>query len=285
MLLRTRIVIRRGWTQLQQLLPAGAFLLVIALAWEWAVAGFDVPKWLLPAPSHIIIAFYESGPVMMRLHSRITLIETGLGLALSVTCGLIVGGLVHAFTPVRQMLYPLLVASQTIPIIVLAPLLVIWFGYGLLPKLLLVTIACFFPVAISVVDGLDRASPSKLKLLRSLGATNRQQLLLVKIPEAAPTFFTGLRVAATYAVMAAVVSEWMGSDAGLGVFILRSAHSFRTERVFAGMLLVTLYSIVCFALVGLIRRLALPWEQHVVEARGGGDNVRSTTGYDVTATK
>ena len=184
-----------------------------------------------------------------------------IGLACAVATGMGLGALVHRIAWMRRTLYPLLVVSQTIPVIVLVPLLVVWFGYGLLPKLIIIAIACFFPVAVAVVDGLDSADARMIKLVRSMGARSGQIFWRVNVPAAAPSAFTGLRVAATYAVMAAVVSEWMGADAGLGVYIARSARSFRIDRVFAGVGLVSFYSVLAFAIVDFVRAKLLPWER------------------------
>lgn len=249
-------------------LPVMAFIIALLAVWEGAVRLFSVPKYLLPAPSVIAAALRETFPVLMAVHSPVTLAEAGLGLLLALAAGIATGTVVHSFAWARRMLYPLLVVSQTVPVIVLAPLLVLWLGYGLLPKLLVVTIACYFPVAVAVVDGLDGADAGMLKLLRSMGAGSWQQFVMVKAPAALRSLFTGLRVAASYAVMAAVVAEWIGADAGLGVYIVRSANSFRTEHVFAGIVLVSLYSIGVFLLVGLARRWLLPWEVHLREGQG-----------------
>lgn len=262
-------------------LPVVGFVIALLAVWEGAVRLFAVPKYLLPAPSAIAGALGEALPVMLRVHSPATLVEAGLGLLMALVAGVAAGTVVHSFSWARRTLYPLLVVSQTVPVIVLAPLLVLWLGYGMLPKLLVVTIACFFPVAVAVVDGLDGAHPGMLKLLRSMGAGGWQQFVMVKAPAALANLFTGLRVAAAYAVMAAVVAEWMGADAGLGVYIIRSANSFRTEHVFAGIVLVSVYSIMVFLLVGWARRRLLPWEIHL----RAGAKAMGTTPFPDTHTK
>jgi len=247
--------------------PAIVFVTGLIALWELSARYFDVPKYLLPRPSQVVGALVEGAAPLFLEHTPWTLLEAGLGLAMAVSAGIVIGGLVHFSSFARAVLYPLLVASQTVPAIVLAPLLVIWFGYGIFPKLLIVAIACFFPVAVAVVDGLDGADPKKIKLVKAMGAGPFQQFRLVKAPSAMASFFTGLRVAATYGVMGAVIAEWIGSDRGLGMYIVRSARSFRTEHVFAGILVVTLCSIAAFLLVGALRRLLLPWERHIT-ARG-----------------
>lgn len=279
-----RLYVKPAVTSKRWLREAAPALLLVAglvLIWEGAARYWGVPKYILPLPSEIVASIKETAGPLFLQHSPVTLIECGLGFAMSFLSGILAGGLAHGFPWVRRAIYPILVASQTIPIIVLAPLLVIWFGYGLLPKLILVTVACFFPIAISMVDGLDSAPAAKLKLLRSMGASRAQRFWLVNVPHALPSLFTGLRIAATYAVMAAVIAEWMGSDAGLGVFIVRSAHAFRTERVFAGMFIVMLYSVLAFLLVGLVRRLIIPWERHVRAPQGGESSLHDMTTKEV----
>lgn len=256
--------------RLREYVPVTLFVVVVVMLWEVAVHYFAVPKYLLPAPTKVWEALRDSAGTLIGVHTPVTLAEAGVGLLMATATGVLCGGLIHHSRLVRRICYPLVVVSQTVPVIVLAPLLVIWFGYGVLPKLLVVTLACFFPMAVAIVDGLDGADPEKLKLLRSMGATRWQEFTLVKLPSALASFFTGLRVAATYAVMAGVIAEWMGADAGLGVYIVRSAHSFRTEHVFAGILLVSAYSILSFLIVGYLRRLALPWERYVGERKNGG---------------
>jgi len=262
--------------------PVVSFVAAVLLVWEAAVRRFQVPRYVLPAPSDIAAALPDALPVLLRVHTPVTLAEAGLGLLMALAAGVVAGAVVHTFGWARRTLYPLLVVSQTVPLIVLAPLLVIWFGYGMLPKLLVVTIACFFPIAVAVVDGLDGAHRGMLKLMRSMGAGRWQQFVMVKAPAAAGSLFTGLRVAASYAVMAAVVAEWTGADAGLGVYMVRSANSFRVEQVFAGILLVSVYSIGVFLLVGLARRLFLPWEAHLRAGQETGSGTSPLSSGNIT---
>lgn len=261
--------------------PATLFILALLFFWEALVHLLEVPSYLLPAPSAVLSSLAGSMGPLIAVHSRTTLIQAAIGLTMALSAGVAAGGLVHHFPWARRMFYPLLVVSQTIPVIVLAPLLVIWFGYGMLPKLIVVTLACFFPIAVAVVDGLDGADPKKLKLLRSMGAGPAQQFRLVKVPTALVSLFTGLRVAATYGVMASVIAEWMGADAGLGVYIVRSARSFRTDQVFAGILLITLYSVGLFQLVDLLRRKALPWERYERESPAGNLPHKTEVGQNI----
>jgi ABC-type nitrate/sulfonate/bicarbonate transport system permease component len=159
----------------------------------------------------------------------------------------------------RRAIYPLLVVSQTIPIIALAPLLLIWFGFGLEPKVIVVTLYCFFPIAVACADGLAGAEPALLKLLRSMHASRWQILWLVRLPGAMPSFFSGLRIAATYSVTGAIFGEYVGAYRGLGIYMQTAANSFAIVLVFAAILVTAVLSLLLFGLVSLIERLALPW--------------------------
>ncbi|MGI6552569.1 MAG: ABC transporter permease [Bacillota bacterium] len=155
--------------------------------------------------------------------------------------------------------YPLVIVSQTIPIIFLAPLLIIWFGFGILPKILVSILVCFFPVTISFFDGLANVDEELVNLLKSMGASPRQIMTMVKLPAALPSLFSGLRISATYSVMAAVIGEWLGASYGLGVFMTRASHAFSTAKVFAAILVVSLLSLAMLGLVNLTRKLLVPW--------------------------
>ena len=161
----------------------------------------------------------------------------------------------------RRLLEPLLVASQTIPMIVLAPLLVIWFGIGATPKIVVVALITFFPVAISTAAGLAGADPDLVELVRSMGARPGQVLRVVRVPAAIPSFFAGLRIAAAYAVAGAVIGELVAGDRGLGVFINRSRSSFQVDRIFVAVVVVAVLSALLFAAVGVLARLASPWQR------------------------
>jgi ABC-type nitrate/sulfonate/bicarbonate transport system permease component len=161
----------------------------------------------------------------------------------------------------RRAVYPLLITSQTVPIIALAPLLLIWIGYDIRPKLIVVTLYCFFPIAVATVDGLASAEPELIKLLHSMRATRWQILRLVRLPGAMPAFFSGLRIAAAYSVIGAIFGEYVGAEKGLGIYMQKAANSFATINVFAAILVTTILSLLLFGLVSLIERIALPWYQ------------------------
>ncbi|MGM0602987.1 MAG: ABC transporter permease [Bacillota bacterium] len=241
-------------------LPVLVFFFLLILIWEFVVSFFDIETWILPAPGRIINEIIETRALLFR-HSLRTLFESIFGLIISSIAGIITGVIIFHFDILKRTFYPLLVVSQTVPIVILIPLLVIWFGFGILPKILIVILACFFPAAVNTIDGLSTADNDMINLLKSMGATNWQVFTKVRVPAALPMIFSGLRISATYAVMAAVVAEWMGSDMGLGVFIVRSSNSYLTARVFAGIVFISLFSILLFKSVDLLEKILVPWKE------------------------
>jgi putative hydroxymethylpyrimidine transport system permease protein len=167
----------------------------------------------------------------------------------------------HLIRPLRDAAYPLLVASQAIPVVVLAPIFVLAFDYGIGPKLAIVALICFFPITVNVLDGLRSVEPELLKLMRSLGASRLQSLRKVELPSALPYFFSGLRVAATVSVIGAVFGEWAGADEGLGRLVLLGNSQLQTPRVYAGIVILTLMAVALFAIATLAERLVCPWNR------------------------
>lgn len=248
-----------GWLRISAAYGAPTALATLLLAtWELVVWGFAVPRWLLPAPSQIVQAAWESRDLLW-LHSRQTLLEAWLGLGLALVVGVVFAGLIDLSPLLRRTLYPLLVTSQTVPVLAIAPLFIIWFGFGLLPKILIVALVCFFPVAVNTADGLRSVDPDLMSLLRSMGASRGQILAKVRLPAALPLFFSGLRIAITYSIIGAVIGEWVGASEGLGIFMLRSQRSFLTDRVFAAILVTSALSIAMFLAASALERVVLPW--------------------------
>jgi ABC-type nitrate/sulfonate/bicarbonate transport system permease component len=191
----------------------------------------------------------------------VTLGEVARGLAIAVVAGVGSAVLMHLFRPLRDAAYPLLVGSQAIPVVVLAPLLVLAFGYGSGPKLAIVALICFFPLTVNVMDGLRSVDPELLKLMRTLGASRLATLVKVELPASLPFFFSGLRVAATVSVIGAVFGEWAGADKGLGRLVLLGNNQLQTPRVYAGVVILTLMAVALFVLATLAERVALPWNR------------------------
>ena len=250
-----------------EVLPALVFLAAAVAAWEVAVRALDVAPYLVPAPSRVWAAFVETRDVLPA-HLRTTLAEALLGLLAACVAGVTVAAVLGASSALRRAVYPLLVISQNVPMVVMAPLLAVWFGFGMMPKVLIVALIGFFPIVVSTLDGLLRADRDLVDLARSLGAGRTQVLRTILVPSAVPGFFAGLQISAAYAVLGAVIGEWVGASSGLGLFISRSQTAFRVDRVFVAVIVIAAVSILLFAAVHALGRLAMPW-QHA--GRGGAE--------------
>ena len=245
-------MIARRWVP--PLLLVGALI----VAWEAYCRLAGVSPVVLPAPSRILDQLWTFRGDAVR-HTLPTLTETATGLAMSVVVSVAAAVLMDRFETVRRALAPLLVASQTVPVVAIAPLLVLWFGFGLAPKILIVVLVTFFPVTIALLDGFAAASGEATDLLRSLGASRGQLFRKLRWPAALPSFFTGLRIAATYGVIGAVFGEYVGAYEGLGIWMQLSQNAFRTDLVFAAILLAAVLSVTLFGLVVVLERLVIPW--------------------------
>jgi ABC-type nitrate/sulfonate/bicarbonate transport system permease component len=238
--------------------PAIAVLAAGVATWEIWVRARNTPDYVLPPPSQIWQAFVDDRGLLGE-HVVTTLAEAALGLLVGAVVGVGLAVLIAAAPLARRVLGPILVASQTIPMIVLAPLLTLWFGYGLEPKVVVVALVTFFPVVIATAGGLLGAPPEQVELIESMGATSRRVLRYVRIPNALPALFDGLRIAAAYTIAGAVISEWTGGSEGLGIYISRSQASFQVDQVFVAVVIVALLSSALFLLVGGLARLTCPW--------------------------
>lgn len=240
-----------------RLLPT-LLLILATVLWELLTRALTIPRWVLPPPSGILLALVRDYRLLAQ-HLVVTLEEVALGLVFSIVLAVLLALGIVSSRVIERSVYPLVVASQAIPIIALAPLLLIWFGYGLTPKVIVVVLICFFPIAVNLVDGLRGFDPELVDLVRSLGASRWQTLRVVRIPAALPPFFSGLRVAAAVSVIGALIGEWVGSAAGLGYVMIRAASQFHTDRVFAAVFVSAFVSIGLFWSVSLLERVTLPW--------------------------
>jgi ABC-type nitrate/sulfonate/bicarbonate transport system permease component len=246
--------------QLTQVWPPALVLVAVVVLWEALTSALAVSPSVLPGPALVLEASWEDRanlwPAMWT-----TTREAVLGIALATIVAVVLAVAIDWSRTVRRSIYPLLVTSQTLPIIVLAPLVVIWFGFGTAPKIGLVALFTFFPIAVGTVQGLASADPDSMALLRTMGASRRQLLLRVRAPSAVAQLFTGLKVAVTYAYVSAIFAEYVGAEQGLGVYMQASKNAFRTELVFGAILLTTLLTLVLFLAVVLLERLAMPWRR------------------------
>lgn len=236
----------------------------LLLGWEVAVRVNDTPRWMLPPPSAILESFRADWRLLLE-HTRVTLVEVMLGFGLALAAGVACGVAIDSSTILRRAIYPLIIASQTVPMVALAPLMLIWFGYGLFPKILITALIGFFPIAVNTVDGLRSGDREMLALLRSMGASGGQRFRIVRVPAALPLIFSGARIAITFCVIGAVFAELVGASQGLGYLMERSAAQFQTARVFACIVILALMGIGLFSLIALIERLALPWRRYLTE--------------------
>jgi ABC-type nitrate/sulfonate/bicarbonate transport system permease component len=239
---------------------AMGLIALFVLIWQGVASLHSVDDLTLASPVETFDALRDDWSLLMD-NARVTLVEVLLGLAISVAAGMLFAVSMHLVRPLRDAAYPLLVGSQAIPIVVLAPLFVLAFGYGIGPKLAIVALICFFPITVNLLDGLRSAPPELLKLMRSMGASRLRTLRSVELPAALPSLFSGLKIAATVSVIGAVFGEWAGAEEGLGRLVLLGNNQLQTPRVYAGIVILTVMAVGLFALAALAERLAVPWNR------------------------
>lgn len=254
----------------RKLLPAGVFCLII-LIWWGISAGNLIPAYMLPSPADVARAFVKDFPNLMQ-HAFVSVQEAIYGLIIGTLLAFGLACAMDRFVRLEEAVFPLLVVTQTIPTIAIAPLLVLWMGFGMEPKITLVVITTFFPIAVGLLDGFKSVDPDAVALLRSMNATRGQIFRHVKFPAALPYFFSGLRISASYAVVGAVISEWLGGFEGLGVYMTRVRKAYAFDKMFAVIILVTAVSLLLMAGVSLLREVTMPWLRH--RAESGGDSAR-----------
>lgn len=242
----------------RRLMTLGLVALAVA-AWQGAASLESVDDLTLASPVEVVEAFGDDGGLLLD-NAWVTLVEVLLGLALSVAAGLVAAVSMHLMGALRDAAYPLLIASQAVPVVVLAPIFVLAFGYGIGPKLAIVALICFFPVTVNLLDGLRSVDRDLLRLMRSMGASRFQTLRKVELPASLPFLFSGMRIAATVSVIGAVFGEWAGADEGLGRLVLLGLNQLQTPRVYAGIVLLAAMAVGLFALVSLAERIAVPWK-------------------------
>ncbi len=234
--------------------------IILLFLWEIIVGFWHINPQILPSPSIIFSAFQDNIYLLLP-HIGQTMLETVIGLVLAAMLGVIVAIALRFSVIVKKSIYPLLIFSHTTPMIALAPLLLIWFGFTLLPKVIVVTLYCFFPIAVAFADGMEKVNPQLIKLLQSMGASRIKILWLAEIPGALPSFFSGLRIAAAYSVTGAIVGEYVGGYQGLGVFMQNAAHSYAVALVFVVIIVTSLLSILLFGLVSVLEYFLIPWHR------------------------
>ncbi|REK17613.1 MAG: ABC transporter permease [Actinobacteria bacterium] len=257
MTLESPVVKRRvAWSS--QLVPPALFGLLIVGLWELATIVFDADPRLYPSPSDIVGAIIDDPAALLR-NAGITSLEMVLGFLLGAIIGVLIGIALAYSKRLRSAVYPWLIVSQTIPIPAVAAVLVIWFGFTILPKVLVVVLIAFFPIAVNTADGLNSVDPEMVRLMRTFGASKARIFREVRIPVAMPYIFSGMKVAAAFSVLGAVFGEWVGARGGLGYLLLLENRAVNTDAVFAIIFALSLLGVSFFGLIVLLERLAIPW--------------------------
>ena len=241
------------------LAPAALFALALG-AWQAVASTAWFDDLTLASPTEVADALWTERSLLLDSLGT-TASEVVIGLAFAVAFGALTAVSMHLWRPLRDAAYPLLVGSQAIPIVLIAPLFIIAFDYGLWPKVAIVALVCFFPVTVSLMDGLRSVADEQLKLMRSLGASRATTLWKVELPSALPSLFSGLKIAATVAVIAAVFGEAAGAESGLGYLVLLDNHQLQTPRAYAGVVLLAALAVALFVLTALAERFAVPWNR------------------------
>ena len=251
--------------RLRAALAPAAVVGLLLLAWElaarWDVLAdaLSIEPFLVPAPTEVAESLWEERSLLAE-DAWVTLREVVLGFLLALVAGVALAIAIHLSETARRALYPLLVASQTIPIVVLAPVLVVWFGFGIVPKLLIIALICFFPITVNAYEACS-VDPELLKMMRTLGAGRLQTLRRAELPWALPFIFSGAKIAVAVAVIGAVFGEWAGSDSGLGHLILVSSGELSTSLTFAAIAVLSAIAICLFALLALLERRVVTWKE------------------------
>ena len=239
---------------------SAAAIVGILILWQLLSSLGIVDSFMLPSPIQVVRAFVSEFPSLME-HSVITLSEAFLGLGLGVLLGFIMAILMDQFDALYKAFYPLIVLTQTIPTVAVAPLLVLWFGYEMTPKVILIVITTFFPITVGLLNGFKSVDQDSVNLLRAMGAGRLQIFRYIKLPGALSQFFSGLRISASYAVVGAVISEWLGGFGGLGVYMTRVKKAFSFDKMFAVIFLISIISLLLMKGVDLLQKKCMPWEK------------------------
>ena len=236
----------------------GLIILGLVVLWEVCVWTMSIPAWQLPPPSSIILELVVSIDLLWE-HTVVTVLEIAIGFAISLLVGLVLSAGIAYSSLLQRSIYPIVISSQTVPIIAIAPLLLIWVGYGLAPKVIIVAIICFYPIVVNTVDGLKAIDPDMVNMMRALGATKFEVFRKLQITTALQFIFSGIKISISVSVIAAVIGEWVGASEGLGYLIIYSQPLFLTSRVFAAILILAVLGVSLFVIAVLLERLSMPW--------------------------
>ena len=235
-------------------------IIIILVFWQLLSSSKIIPKFLLPSPFDILNSLKVDFNLISN-HMKYTMFEAIAGLVIGLIIAFILSIIMDRFDFIFKTTMPVLVISQTIPTVAIAPLLVLWLGYGMSSKIVLITLTTFFPITISLLDGYRSVSKDNIILLESMGASKFQEYIYAKFPSALPSFFAGLRISVSYSIISAVVAEWIGAFNGLGVYMMRSKRAFAYDKMFASIFLISLISLVLIYLVSKIEKYIIKWEE------------------------
>ena len=237
-----------------------AVILTLLILWQTVSMAGIIPKYMLPSPIDVVKAFIADFPLLLG-HAKATLLEAFFGLLWGIVLAFVAAVLMDRFPYVYKGMYPLIVLTQTIPTIAIAPLLVLWMGYGMAPKITLIVITTFFPITIGLLDGFRSADKDAVDLMKAMGASEKQIFRYMKLPGSLSHFFAGLRISAAYSIVGAVISEWLGGYYGLGVYMVRVKKSYSFDKMFAVIFLISIISLLLMWLVDLLQKAVMPWER------------------------
>lgn len=241
-------------------IPPVVAMAAILLLWELVSISGLVPSYMLPSPVAVCKALIGDLSTIL-FHAKFTLLESFYGLLIGIALAFIFATVMDRFRVMDQAFYPIMIITQTIPTIAIAPILVLWMGFGMAPKITLVVITTFFPITIGLLDGYKSVDPDAIRLMKAMGAGRMQIFRHVKFPSALPQFFSGLKISASYAVVGAVVSEWLGGFNGLGVYMTRVKKAYAFDKMFAVIIFIVIISLLLLFIVNVASRIAMPWLQ------------------------
>ena len=253
------LLLRRKLQSIINSVPAVMAIISLIFLWHYLSVNNVVPSYMLPKPMDVFNVLIEEKDILFE-HALITLQEAFWGLGIGIGLGFVIATIMDEWDFLYKAIYPIMVITQTIPTIAIAPLLVLWMGFGMEPKITLVVLTTFFPIAVGLLDGYKSVDKDEVNLLRSMGAGKFKIFKYVKLPNALPHFFSGLKISASYAIVGAVISEWLGGFEGLGVYMTRVKKAYAFDRMFAVIIVIVAISLLVMKLVNILRKMVMPWE-------------------------
>ena len=236
----------------------GVLIIGLVLLWHWVTSAGHIEAFMLPSPQAVLLALIQDFPLLLE-HAKTTLLEAFLGLGFGITFGFLAAMIMDRYEVAYRAFYPLMVLSQTIPTVALAPLLVTWLGYGIEPKITLIVLTSFFPIAVGLLDGFQAVDRDFVNLMKAMGATRWQLFTHLKFPSSLNYFYAGLRISVSYSIIGAVVAEWLGGFSGLGVYITRVRKAYSFDKMFAVIIIISLLSLCLMWCVKRLQILTQPW--------------------------